>query len=80
MNKKIIISIVIIAIIAVVYFFVYQNLFATLLVILAGLVGSNIDSVFGGLFETKHLLDKTQVNLIGSTSGAIFCILLGLLI
>jgi len=67
-------------VIAILYFSAYQNVFGTILVLLAGLVGSNIDSVFGGLFETKHLLDKTQVNIIGSASGAVFCILLGLLI
>jgi uncharacterized protein (TIGR00297 family) len=67
-------------VIAIIYFFAYQNIWGTIIVLLAGLVGSNVDSVFGGLFETKHMLDKTQVNLIGSTAGAVFCILLGLLI
>lgn len=67
-------------VIGIIYFFVYQNIFAAAMVVLAGLVGSNVDSIFGAVFETKKMLDKTQVNLIGSTAGAIFCILLGLLI
>lgn len=67
-------------IIGVIYFFVYQNIVATALVIIAGLVGSNVDSLFGAVFQTRKMLDNTQVNLIGSTAGAIFCILLGLLI
>jgi uncharacterized protein (TIGR00297 family) len=67
-------------VIAIVHFFVYQNYFAAGLVLLAGLVGSNTDSVFGALFETKKLLNNTQVNMIGSAAGALFCLLLGLLI
>jgi uncharacterized protein (TIGR00297 family) len=67
-------------VIAVTYFYFFQNPFAAILILLAGPVGSNVDSIFGALFETKKLLDNTQVNMIGSMAGAIFCILLGLLI
>lgn len=63
-----------------IYLFFYQNPIASALIIAAAVVGSNVDSIFGGLFETKKILDKTQVNLIGSAAGALFCILLGLLI
>lgn len=67
-------------VIGAIYFFVYGNIVATIVIIAAGVFGSNIDSVFGGLFETKKMLDKTQVNLIGSLAGALLCIALGLLI
>ena len=58
----------------------YKITIYSIIVLFAGPFGSAIDSVFGALFETKKMLDKTQVNLIGSLSGAIFCIVLGLLI
>lgn len=67
-------------VIALVYLFVYNNIPATIIILLAGLVGSNVDSFFGAVFETKKLLNNTQVNMLGSAAGAIFCILLGLLI
>jgi uncharacterized protein (TIGR00297 family) len=68
-------------IIAIIYFFfVSQNPLAVIMIALAGLVGSNVDSFFGAVFETKKLLDNTQVNMLGSAAGAIFCLLLGLLI
>ena len=64
-------------IIGLVHFFVYLNPWAAIMIILAGVVGSNSDSVAGALFETKKLLNNTQVNMIGSTSGAIFCFIIG---
>ncbi|MEI7960940.1 MAG: DUF92 domain-containing protein [archaeon] len=76
-------------VIGIIYFFAlltgaaipfYKIILYSLAVVLSGLVGSNIDSVFGAVFETRKMLDKTQVNLIGSTAGAIFCIIMGLLI
>lgn len=68
------------AVIALVYFFIYHNYYAAAIVLFAGLVGSNVDSVFGALFETKKLMNNTHVNMIGSAAGAIFCLVLGLLI
>ncbi|MCX6804271.1 MAG: DUF92 domain-containing protein [Candidatus Diapherotrites archaeon] len=67
-------------VIAIIYFAAGGSIIESVLILFAGLVGSNVDSVFGGVFETKKLLDKTQVNLIGSMSGALFCLGLGLLI
>jgi uncharacterized protein (TIGR00297 family) len=67
-------------VIGIAHFYIYANPFAAIIIILAGLVGSNMDSLFGALFETKKLMDNTQVNLIGSLSGALFTLLLGLLI
>jgi uncharacterized protein (TIGR00297 family) len=67
-------------VIASIYFLVYQNFYSALIILLAGLVGSNVDSFFGAIFETKKILNNTQVNMIGSAAGAIFCLVLGLLI
>ncbi|HPM85833.1 MAG: DUF92 domain-containing protein [Candidatus ainarchaeum sp.] len=67
-------------IIGLVHFFVYQNYFLAGIIVLAGVVGSNSDSIAGGLFETKKILNNTQVNMIGSACGAIFCFILGLLL
>lgn len=66
--------------IAIVYYLAYQNFLAAIIVVLAGLFGTNIDSVFGALFETKKMLNNTQVNLIGSSSGAIFAAIIVLLL
>ena len=67
-------------IIALLYFVVYQNIFAFIIIVLAGLVGTNADSLFGALFEIKKILNNTHVNLLGSSAGAIFALLLALLI
>ncbi len=61
-----------------VHFFVYSNPLAAIVIVLAGVVGSNSDSVAGALFETKKILNNTQVNMIGSSCGAIFCFIIGL--
>ncbi len=65
-------------IIGAVHFFVYSNLPIAIVIVLAGIVGSNSDSVAGALFETKKILNNTQVNMIGSACGAIFCFVIGL--
>jgi uncharacterized protein (TIGR00297 family) len=65
-------------VIGAVYYYAYpQQIIFALLVMIAGLVGSNADSLAGALFETKKLLNNTQVNIIGSASGAFFCLLFG---
>jgi uncharacterized protein (TIGR00297 family) len=67
-------------IIAGMHFYIYNNYLAMAIITLAGLVGTNTDSVAGALFETKKILNNTHVNMLGSAAGAIFCLLLGLLI
>ncbi len=62
--------------IALLYFLVTQEIFSAIVIILAGIVGTNVDSLFGALFETKKILNNTHVNLIGSTAGALFAFLL----
>jgi len=69
-------------IIGLIYFFMIKDatLIGAAIVTLAGLFGSNIDSVFGALFETKKMMNNTHVNMIGSLAGALFCIILSFLI
>ncbi|MFA5763661.1 MAG: DUF92 domain-containing protein [archaeon] len=67
-------------IIAGVYFIFYQNFVIASILILSGLVGTNVDSLFGALFEIKKILNNTHVNLIGSSAGAIFAFIVGIII
>ncbi|MDD4250811.1 MAG: DUF92 domain-containing protein [Candidatus ainarchaeum sp.] len=67
-------------IIALVYFSFYQNIYFSLIIIGSGLVGTIVDSIFGAIFETKNILNNTHVNLIGCFSGAIFALVVGLII
>ncbi len=62
-------------IIAIIYYFANNNIILALLILLAGMVGTNIDSIFGAIFETRKILNNMQVNLIGSSSGAIFVLI-----
>jgi uncharacterized protein (TIGR00297 family) len=62
-----------------IYFFIYANLVTALIIVGAGMVGTTVDSLFGAVFERKKVLNNTQVNLLGSSSGALFALLLGLL-
>jgi len=50
---------------------------AALVVVGAGMVGTTADSWFGARYERKKVLNNTHVNLLGSSSGAIFALLLG---
>lgn len=65
--------------IALLYFFAYFNLTSFFIIIIAAMVGTNIDSIFGAVFETKKVLNNTHVNMIGSSSGAITAIILGIM-
>ena len=61
------------------YLFFVPNYFYFLIIVLAGVVGTNMDSIFGAIFETKKVLNNTHVNLIGSSAGAIFALIMALL-
>jgi uncharacterized protein (TIGR00297 family) len=67
-------------IIALLYYSFYLNIFSFFIIIFAGLVGTIVDSLFGAVFETRKLLNNTHVNLIGCFSGAVFSLLLGLIL
>lgn len=67
--------------IGIIYFLTVNPSITTLLIItLAGLFGSIIDSLLGAIFERKGKLNNFQVNLIASSSGAILAYALGLII
>lgn len=66
--------------IGLIYFAIYFNPMITLVVILSGMVGTTVDSLFGAVFERKKLLSNTQVNLLGSMSGALFALIIGWLV
>lgn len=68
------------AVIAAIYFLAFRDIFFSVLILLAGMVGTNADSVAGALFEKKGMLNNTHVNMIGSASGAVFALILALLL
>jgi len=67
-------------VVAIIYFSAYPNLIAFFAILLAALVGTNFDSLFGAVFETKKVLNNTHVNLIGSSCGAIFALAIALIL
>ncbi len=67
-------------IIALLYFSFYKNFLIMFVIIGSGLVGTIVDSLFGDVFENRKILNNTHVNLIGCFSGAIFALLLGLVL
>ena len=67
-------------IIASLYFIFFPNIAHFFILIGAGMVGTNIDSFFGAKFEIKKILNNTHVNMIGSSAGAIFALILIMLI
>ncbi len=66
--------------IAIVYFLINPSLIIFFAIIIAGFIGTNIDSLFGAVFETKKVLNNTHVNLVCGLAGALFAFLVGLLI
>jgi uncharacterized protein (TIGR00297 family) len=66
--------------IAIFHLLVFSNPLAFVIIIFAGIVGSNVDSIIGALFERKKLLNNTHVNLICGFSGALTAFLLSLLL
>lgn len=64
--------------IGLIYFSIYLNPITALVIVCSGMVGTTVDSLFGAVFERKKLLTNTQVNILGSLSGALFAMLAGL--
>jgi len=68
-------------IIGLIYFFgMNQSISVLLAIIIAGLLGTTIDSFLGATLERKKLLSNTQVNFLASSSGAIIAFLLAQII
>lgn len=53
------------------YYFLFQDLKISLILIIAGFTGSIIDSILGATLERKKIINNTIVNFIGSSSGAL---------
>jgi len=66
--------------IASLYFLFFPNIIHFFILIGAGMIGTTVDSVMGGQFEIKKILNNTHVNLIGSSAGAIFALILIMLL
>jgi len=64
------------AIIAGIYFYLTSNSTLFLILIIAGFVGSLVDSYLGAIFERKGQLNNTQVNFFASLSGGVVAVLL----
>jgi len=66
--------------IALLHFSLYFNLAAFFIIIIAGMIGTNMDSLAGATYERKKILNNTHVNLIGCASGAIFALVVALIL
>jgi len=57
------------AIIGIVHFILWQNLFLFGVLIVSGVFGSLVDSFFGAAFERQKMLNNAEVNFLGSLGG-----------
>jgi uncharacterized protein (TIGR00297 family) len=67
-------------IIGVFHFFFFYDPVLSIIIVLSGVLGSNVDSFFGAVFERKKILNNTHVNLLGGLFGAIFAFIISLMI
>lgn len=65
--------------VALFYFLISGNLYSILVLSVAGLIGSLVDSLLGATLERKGLLNNTSVNFLASGAGALVAYLLFLL-
>jgi len=68
------------AVIGAIYFYWNSNLSLALILVVAGFIGSLVDSVFGAAFERKGKLNNTEVNFLGSLAGAVSAGIMAMLI
>jgi len=62
--------------IASMHYLLYSSVFFAGIILLAGLIGTFIDSILGALFERKGKLSNTYVNLISTLIAVVFAIVL----
>ncbi len=67
-------------IIALIHFAKFKNSFLFITIIIAGILGSLIDSVLGATFERKNKLTNDHVNFFGSLTGVIIAFILALIV
>lgn len=56
------------------YYFLYSNLFFAGIILLAGLIGTFIDSILGAVFERKGKLSNTWVNFLSTLTAVVIAI------
>ena len=60
--------------------FIYKNIPIVLIITVSGFIGCIVDSILGATFEIKGMLNNTQVNFLGSASGALIAYVLTILL
>ena len=60
--------------------FIYKDIFIVIIITISGFIGCIIDSILGATFEIKGMLNNTQVNFLGSASGALIAHVLTILL
>ncbi len=60
--------------------FIYKNIFIVIIITISGFIGCIIDSILGAAFEIRGILNNTQVNFLGSASGALTAYVLTILL
>ena len=58
---------------------IISNPFVLCFVVLGGFLGTNVDSLLGATLERKGILTNNGVNLLGTMSGALIAMALGLI-
>ena len=66
--------------IGIIYSLLYKSYTALAIITISGFIGCLVDSVLGALFELKGKLNNTQVNFLGSASGATLAYLLAIIL
>ncbi|PIN98441.1 MAG: TIGR00297 family protein [Candidatus Diapherotrites archaeon CG10_big_fil_rev_8_21_14_0_10_31_34] len=64
--------------IASMHYLLYSSVFFAGIILLAGLIGTFIDSILGALFERKGKLSNTYVNLISTLIAVVFAVIVTL--
>ena len=60
--------------------FIYKDIFIVVIITISGFIGCIVDSILGAAFEIKGMLNNTQVNFLGSASGALIAYVLTILL
>ena len=60
--------------------FIYKNIFIVIIITISGFIGCIVDSILGAAFEIRGILNNTQVNFLGSASGALIAHVLTILL
>lgn len=64
--------------IALMYYALYSSVFFAGIILLAGLIGTFIDSILGALFERKRKMNNTWVNFLATAIAVLFAVIITL--